>query len=166
MLGGSVMPLYSETGYKFLQAGTVLSQKNHSCGWLNLGTVIVMVMLNGILCSFSAPLNGCPLNGTVIGVRHKFLLFAEMARYLNVWMSFWRTHTCQNTHTHRIQGSFFSRQNLCKRDLGVKAVPESSARPCPAPDSARVFLYDNEHLCKMGTNSNVSLSWRMLEKRA
>lgn len=29
-------------------------------------------------------------------------------------------------------------------------MPGGSAGPCPAPDSARVFLYDNEHLCKMG----------------
>lgn len=47
--------------------------KNHTCALLNLGNVMIIVMLNGILSSFSVPLNGCSLNGTVIGVRHDSL---------------------------------------------------------------------------------------------
>lgn len=85
-----------------------------------------MVKLNGILCSFSAPLNGCPLNGTVIGVRHKFLLFAEMARYLNVWMSFWRTHACQNTHTQNTGQLFFQTESLQVRPWSKSSARELS----------------------------------------
>lgn len=164
MLEGSVMPLYSETGYKFLQAGTVLSQKNHSCGWLNLGTVIVMVMLNGILCSFSAPLNGCPLNGTVIGVRHKFLLFAEMARYLNVWMSFWRTHTCQNTHTQNTGQLFFRTESLQARPWSKSSARELSTSMSSSWLCQCLPIWQWASL--QNGDSNVSLSWRMLEKRA
>lgn len=55
------------------------------------------------------------------------------------------------------------RQNLCKRDLGVKAVARGSAHVCPVGDSATDLLYDNEYLCKMG---RVKLPYleRMLEK--
>lgn len=46
------------------------NSKKRTCGLLNVVNVMMKVMLNGILSSFSVPLNGCPLNGTVIGVRH------------------------------------------------------------------------------------------------
>lgn len=51
-------------------AGTLISQKKLTHGLLNPGNVMMVKMLNGILSSFSVPLNGCPLNGTVIGVSH------------------------------------------------------------------------------------------------
>lgn len=58
---------------------------------------MIIIMINGILSSLSVPVNGCPLNGTVIGVRlDAFTCYVgKIFRYLN---ELWKTQTYQNIH--------------------------------------------------------------------
>lgn len=72
------------------------------------------------------------------------------------------TNLAERTKAYR---AALFRQNLCKRDFGVKAMVRGSAPVCPVHYTVIVFLHDNEYLCRMGTVTFPYLE-RLLEKSA